>query len=153
MSFEQEANEYLYSLITGGTILSGDLIGVSEIQSVCKAIVGFIINGGVKEKNIILKKENNNWTWYFISILDQNEINKTTDDWCYPNFSKRIVAPSNLIMDDIGIKMYGWFQINNLPVENVGNFVHLYCNTILPEHNTIIQNLEGLIQIQDIENV
>jgi len=72
------------------------------------------------------------------------------DYWQYPTYLKRIVAPIQLILDDIGIKMYGWFTLNKLPVLNLENgYVHLYCNEILPEHQAIIDSLQGVITIQE----
>ena len=73
-----------------------------------------------------------------------------TDYWQYPDYAKRIVAPIQLILDDVGIKMYGWFNLNKLPILNLEQgFVHLYCNEILPEHQAIIDGLQGVIIIED----
>jgi len=81
-------------------------------------------------------------------------VNKTAyeiamEGWQHPQFAKRIIAPIQLIMEDIGIKMYGWFQINSFPIENKGSVLHLYCNTILPEHQSAIDYFQGLITIED----
>jgi hypothetical protein len=72
-----------------------------------------------------------------------------SDYWHYPQYVKRIVAPIELILDDIGIKMYGWFQLNNFPIIKMGQSVNLYCNTILPEHQEIVNQLQGIIIIED----
>jgi len=69
--------------------------------------------------------------------------------WHYPQYLKRIVAPIELILDDIGIKMYGWFQLNGFPILKLGENVNLYCNTILPEHQSIVDQLQGVITIED----
>lgn len=70
--------------------------------------------------------------------------------WASDRHALRIVAPIQLIMDDIGIKMYGWFNVNKLPVVNPGNgYVHLYCNEILPAHTAIIESLQGVITIEN----
>lgn len=69
--------------------------------------------------------------------------------WHYPRYVKRIIAPINMMMDDVGVKMYNWFQINNLPILKLGNTVQLYCNTILPEHQSIVDSLSGIINIED----
>jgi len=83
------------------------------------------------------------WYWFDGAVADSNE------GWASPAHSLRIVAPIQLIMDDIGIKMYGWFSINRLPVVNTGTGqVHLYCNEILPEHMGVINNLQGIITIE-----
>lgn len=149
MNFEQESNQYLVELISGGTILSGDLIGVSEGQFVAKAIASFLISGQVKEKIIMIKKTNDVLSWYFVSPVDVNDINKTEDNWSYPNFAKRIIAPVSLIMDPIGVQMFGWFQLNSLPTVTVDTSVYLYCNVILPEHQAIIDSLQGVITVED----
>ena len=67
----------------------------------------------------------------------------------HPQFAKRIIAPIQLIMEDVGIKMYGWFQINSFPIENKGSVLHLYCNVILAEHQSAIDYFQGLITIED----
>lgn len=72
-----------------------------------------------------------------------------TDYWQYPIYSKRILAPIELILDDLGIKMYGWFQLNKLPILKLGTAVHLYCNEILPEHQAIVDQLQGIIVIEN----
>ena len=89
------------------------------------------------------------------TVIDKTEeeiaYDTATADWIHKEFILRIVAPVQLIMDDIGIKMFGWFQINNMPVVKANDFqVHLYCNHILPEHQAIIDNLQGVIIIEEI---
>jgi len=69
--------------------------------------------------------------------------------WHYPEWAKRIVAPIELILDDTGIKMYGWFQLNSFPVEKVGDQVHLYCNVILPQHQAIVDELGEVVTVED----
>ena len=54
-----------------------------------------------------------------------------------------------LIMEDIGIKMYGWFKINNLPIYTKNNLIYLYCNVILEQHQLIIDQLSGIITIEE----
>jgi hypothetical protein len=73
-----------------------------------------------------------------------------SDYWQYPKFVKRIIAPIELIFDDNGIKMYGWFQLNNFPILKIDNYLYLYCNTILPEHQAIVDGFAGLITIEDM---
>jgi hypothetical protein len=72
-----------------------------------------------------------------------------TNYWQHPQYAKRIIAPIQLILDDVGIKMYGWFQLNNFPIFKINTSVHLYCNEILPEHQAIVDQLQGVIVIQD----
>ena len=70
--------------------------------------------------------------------------------WKHHEWAKRIVAPIELILDDVGIKMYGWFQLNGFPVEKVDDTtVHLYCNVILPQHQTIVDELGESVTVED----
>ena len=71
------------------------------------------------------------------------------DYWQYPSYAKRIIAPQDLIFDDNGIKMYGWFNIQGFPIMKIGTQLHLYCNTILPQHQAIVNGYGGLLTIQD----
>lgn len=71
------------------------------------------------------------------------------DYWQYPQYAKRIIAPQELIFSDNGIKMYGWFNINNFPILKIATNLNLYCNTILPEHQAIVDSFAGLITIED----
>jgi hypothetical protein len=92
--------------------------------------------------------ENLQWrkTW---QIIEKTELEIIKDNWKYNNYSKRIVCPIQLVFEDIGVKMYAWFQLNNLPVYSNGEIVELYCNEILPEHQQIVDGLSNIIQIQD----
>jgi len=83
------------------------------------------------------------------SVTDKTPYEIAMEGWEHPQFAKRIIAPIQLIMEDTGIKMYGWFQVNNLPVINKGTDLHLYCNVILPEHQSAIDYFQGLITIED----
>lgn len=69
--------------------------------------------------------------------------------WQYPQYAKRIIAPQELIFDDNGIKMYGWFNIQGFPILKIGTYLHLYCNVILPEHQAIVDAYGGLLIIED----
>lgn len=86
---------------------------------------------------------------FYYKFYDPTKPIYETGDWNYPTYSLRIKAPLQLIMDDIGIKIYGWFSINNLPIVNKGDgYVYLYCNEILQEHTTIINSLSGVVIIE-----
>jgi hypothetical protein len=69
--------------------------------------------------------------------------------WHFPEYLKRIIAPATLVMDDIGVKMLGWWQIMGFPIEREGDFVYLYCNQILSQHQTVVDQLQGVITIED----
>jgi hypothetical protein len=90
-------------------------------------------------------------TWTVVDI-PQSEIdyNNAVQDWPHKEWAKRIVAPIDLAMDDVGAKMYVWFTLNGFPVSRAGeNTVHLYCNTILPQHQAIVDSLGEIVTIED----
>jgi hypothetical protein len=88
------------------------------------------------------------------TVVNKTEYEIAMEDWDSSAHLLRIVAPIQLIMDDIGIKMYGWFQLNNLPIVNKITTVRLYCNSILPEHQAVVDQLQGVIVVENIpENV
>ena len=66
-------------------------------------------------------------------------------DWLH-NYPLRIVAPKMLALTYPQI--YIWFQINDLPIENVGDMVHLYCNEIMPEHQGLIDANSNIITVE-----
>lgn len=71
------------------------------------------------------------------------------EEWKHLDYEKRIVAPISLIMDDIGAKIFAWFQINGLPVvKKDADTVYLYCNEILQEHQSLVDTLQGIIKIE-----
>lgn len=81
---------------------------------------------------------------------EEIEFNTALQQWRYPDFAKRIIAPVSLATNDIGAKMYVWFKLNDLPVIKTNeNTVHLYCNTVLPEHQAIVDDLQGIVTIED----
>ncbi len=89
------------------------------------------------------------WT---VQDIPQNEINYNNAllNWPYPKWEKRIVAPIQLAMHDVGAKMYVWFQLMGFPVERADEqTVHLYCNTILPEHQSIVDELGDAVTIEE----
>lgn len=79
--------------------------------------------------------------------LSQYEID--IKDWPHPDFSKRIIAPKQLIFDDTGIKMLGWFQVNGLPIESRLVDIRLYCTVILPQHEAGVDAYKGIITIEN----
>jgi len=88
-------------------------------------------------------------TGYSLEQLNTILQNLGDEYWHYPQFLKRIIAPIDLVMADVGIKMYGWFQLNQLPIVKINTTVQLYCNEILPQHQAIVDQLEGMIFVQD----
>lgn len=78
---------------------------------------------------------------------------KTTIElWDYPEFAKRIVAPKNLIFEQIGLAMKSWFDLNKLPVELIGDNVYLYCNEILNAHKPVLLSLQETVQVENLVN-
>jgi hypothetical protein len=84
---------------------------------------------------------------YVVSDKTQEEL--LIEDWEFSDYAKRIIAPDDLIFQDTGIQMFGWFSINQFPIKKVGEYVRLYCNVILPEHQQIVDNYQGIITIED----
>ena len=68
-----------------------------------------------------------------------------TNDWLHPQ-GLRIVAPKELALQYPAI--YVWFQLNDLPIEKFDTYIHLYCNEILPEHQALVDGLNGVITIE-----
>ncbi len=84
------------------------------------------------------------------TVRELTETELAIRDWRYPEWAKRIVAPIELILDDLGVKMYGWFQLNGLPVEKVNETtVHLYCDEILEQHQAIVDGLGEVVTVED----
>jgi hypothetical protein len=82
-------------------------------------------------------------------IEDKTAYEIAMQSWSHPEYLKKIIAPKQLVLDDTGIKMLGWFQVNNFPYESKGDNVELYCNTILPEHEPIIEMYGDLVTVED----
>ncbi len=74
--------------------------------------------------------------------------------WHFPEYCKRIVAPIQLIFDPsgVGLTMKAWFDLNNMPIVKEGGSVILYCNEILPDHQAVVDGLQGVITIEDRPN-
>ena len=89
------------------------------------------------------------WT---VTNIPQEEIdyNNALKDWPKVSWAKRIIAPVDLAMQDVGAKMYVWFSLMGFPIVRVDDqTVHLYCNTILPEHQSIVDGLGEMVNIED----
>jgi len=71
------------------------------------------------------------------------------DGWHHLNYAKRIIAPVQLVMDDIGVKFHAWFTVHGYPIERVGEQLYCYCNTIAPEHQAVVDSLQEVITIED----
>ena len=83
------------------------------------------------------------------SITPKTPYEIAMEGWEHPQFAKKIIAPMQLVMEDIGSKMYNWFSINDFPIVKKEPFVHVYCITVLPEHQAVIDAFAGFITIED----
>lgn len=94
--------------------------------------------------------ENNKWLRYWL-VVNKTPLEIAQEDWV-PGYAKRIVAPMAMITDpndNNGVKIFAWFQAQGLPIEKDDVNVRLYCNTILPEHQFLVDMYEGIITIED----
>jgi len=69
----------------------------------------------------------------------------TYSDWLH-NYPLRIIAPKALALQYPNL--YVWFMLNDLPMEKLGDNVHIYINEIMPEHQSLIDSLNGVITIE-----
>lgn len=74
--------------------------------------------------------------------------------WHFPEYQKRIIAPLALIFDPsgIGLTMKARFDLDKLPIEKEGDTVYVYAKKIYDEDQAIIDQLEGVITIEDRPN-
>ena len=70
--------------------------------------------------------------------------------WHHTDFAKRIVAPSALINQYPNIAI--WMQLNELPIilSNDKSQCYLYMNVIEPQHQQLVDSLEGVLTIENI---
>lgn len=76
---------------------------------------------------------------------DEQATIELQSDWLY-DYPLRIIAPKTLAL--IYPQIYIWFQINDLPIEKVGDMMHLYCNEIMPEHQGLIDANSEIISVE-----
>lgn len=142
-TFEQQANEYLVTLMNNETIIEGNLIGVREDLNTAKAIVSLFINDQLTEKHIAIYKKNGIIEWSFLNVIDKIQYNYEfidDDAWHYPDFPLRIVAPITLANEYPQIKV--WFDLRELPIKVSGDTAYLYCNFIEPMHQQLVDAIE-----------
>jgi hypothetical protein len=77
------------------------------------------------------------------------ELELAQRDWIYPEWKKRIIAPIQLAELYPGIETH--FRLNEFPivVKKELKAVYLYCDTILKDHQSIVDANAGIITIQD----
>jgi len=78
--------------------------------------------------------------------------NKTTfeiamEAWHHPEFAKRIIAPTELVMQYPAVET--WFRINDLPIVREAGILYCYCNLILPAHQQLVDATQGIVTIED----
>ena len=85
-------------------------------------------------------------TWQVIELTPQ-ELHLR--NWDEPNYEIRILASKDLVFDDIGSKMFAWFNLNGLPIKDKDkDSCYLYCNKILEKHEPLITHLYNDITIE-----
>ena len=80
--------------------------------------------------------------------VEQIDFENRIKDWKFLEYSMRIKAPDSLLMQLPGVEV--WARYKGLQIVVEGSYVYLYCNVILPEHNTLINSYQELITIENI---
>ena len=129
-------------------------LGLHESKPVLAANKGTVYEAVFAEQptyNHETQKLIESWSVKWAKYRQEFEVVDKTplEMWPYPEWAKRITAPAALVMDDVGVKMLGWFQVMGFPIKRTGNNVELYCNVILPEHQAVVDSLQGVITIED----
>ena len=105
-----------------------------------------VINTPRPQYNPKLQKLNTRWEkqlsdWVEVhTVINKTELELQQEDWKHHSFSKRIIAPIELANQYPQIKV--WFDLKGFPIEVVDNLVHLYCNTIEPSHQQLVDSLD-----------
>lgn len=79
------------------------------------------------------------------TVVNVSDDFESTSDWLH-NYPLRIVAPKALAL--VYPQIYIWFQINDLPIEKVGDMMYLYCNEIMAEHQGLIDANSEIIKVE-----
>lgn len=84
--------------------------------------------------------------WELIPLTEHEIV---LQNWQYPQYAKRIIAPSMLF--DVYPTIATWMQINQLPIvmSDDGATCYLYMNRILPQHQAIVDELSENISIEE----
>lgn len=82
------------------------------------------------------------------TVVDKTPYEIAMESWIYPEFVKRIIAPVQLTMQYPAFEV--WFRLNDLPILNKNGVLYCYCNVILPEHQYLIDQLAGVIVVENI---
>ena len=72
---------------------------------------------------------------------------KPVNDWQHPDYEKRIIAPAGIATTYPEL-LFDLTVIRKLPIEQVGDRVHIYCHTIAEEHQAMVDSLQGEIIIE-----
>jgi hypothetical protein len=150
MRFEDEVIQYLIELCKNGTFISGNVVGINESLETSDANVMVEVNDSINERTILIYKKSSVLTWKYIYLIknkDQDALFVQPTDWTYSEFIKRIVTPVSLVLEYPQFEV--WFRINNLPIVNKNEMLYCYCNEILPEHQNLIDQLAGVITIEN----
>ena len=150
MRFQDEANQYLTTLRNNGTFLSGRLVGIDGQTATAR--VTAVTGDSVTEKQVLIYKVNSVFTWKYLNIINNRvRYRQIAGNWEYPQLEKRIVAPISLVLQYPQFEV--WFRLNDLPISNINDTIYCYCNTILPEHQALVDSLAGVITIENNPNI
>jgi hypothetical protein len=67
------------------------------------------------------------------------------NDWLHPDYEKRIIAPATIATSYPEL-LFELTVVRKLPVEAVGENVHIYCNYIDPEHQQLVDALSLTVE-------
>ena len=81
-------------------------------------------------------------------IIDLTQYEKEMLAWERPEYSIKIIADSNLVFDDFGLKMKAWFELQKMPIISHGDITHLYCNSIEERFLSTVTTWAELQKIQ-----
>jgi hypothetical protein len=82
-------------------------------------------------------------------VVDLTHYEIAMKDWQFPEYEFRITAPIQLVLDDFGVKMKGWFELKGLPVVATETTVQLWCAEVQPQFQETVEGLvkQGVIQV------
>lgn len=131
--FEQEAIVYLNGLVQNSIFLDGYIIGISESAMVARALVTILKDGEAKESYILIKKQNDIFTWMYLEKTDtiENEFDPSVDGWHYQRYQKRIITSESFLEKNPKLELY--FRINNYPYTNIDGYIYMYFKEITIE--------------------
>jgi len=83
---------------------------------------------------------------------EYEELEPDGDEWQHPDYSLRIIAPQSIATDYPAL-LYELTVRRKLPIEEVGDKVHIYCNEILQQDIPLFQQLADILHVEDKEGI